>query len=113
MSSLELVSGLPSFEKTTPLGCSGCAFGKSHHTPFPINTYMKRMHKLGLYFHADICSPFQVKSYGGHYYFITHKDDHSSYGFAFFMKDKNVVLSMFQTLYKLTKKETGRSIVTL
>ena len=44
-----------------------------------------------------------MKSYGGHYYFITYKDDHSSYHFAFFMKNKKVVLSTFQTVYKLTK----------
>jgi hypothetical protein len=113
MSSQDLVNGLPSFDKTIPPVCSGCAFGKSHRTSFPINTDMKRMHKHGLYFHANISGPFQVKSYGGHYYFITFKDDHSSYRFAFFMKDKKAVLSTFQTLYKLTKKETGRSMIKL
>ena len=58
MSSQDLVSGLPSFEKTTPTLCSGYTFGKSHRTPFPINTDMKRMHKPGLFFHADIFGPF-------------------------------------------------------
>ena len=113
MSSQDLVHGLPSFDKTITTVCSGCAFGNIHRTPFPINTDRKRMHKPGLFFHADISGPFQVQSYGGNYYFITFKDDHSSYRFTFFMKDKKAVLSTFQTLYKLTKKETGRSMVKL
>jgi hypothetical protein len=71
------------------------------------------MHRPGLFFHVDISGLFQVQSYGGHYYFITYKDDHSNYRFAFFMKDKKAVFSMFQTFYKLTKKEAGRSMVKL
>ena len=113
MNSQDLVSGLPSFDNITTRVCSGCASGKSHRTPFPINTERKSMHKPGLFFHADIFGHFQVQSYGGHYYLITRKNDHSSYRFAFFMKDKKVVLSTFQTLYKLTKKETGHSMVKL
>lgn len=71
------------------------------------------MHIPGLFFHVDIFGPFQVKPYGGHYYFITYKDDHSNYSFAFFMKDRKVVVSTFHTLYKSTKKGTGRSMVKL
>ena len=113
MSTQDLVLGLPSFDSTTPLVCSGCAYGKSHRTPFPINTERKRMHKPGLFFHADISGPFQVQSYGGHYYFITYKDDHNSYRFVFFLKDKKDILSTFRTIYKQAKKETGRSMVKL
>ena len=71
------------------------------------------MHKPGLFFHADISGPFQVQSYGGHYYFVTYKDDHSSYRFVFFLKDRKHILSTFQTLYKQAKKETGRSMIKL
>jgi hypothetical protein len=53
MSSQDLVLGLPSFESTTSYVCSGCAYGKSHRTPFPVNAERKRMHKPGLFFHAD------------------------------------------------------------
>jgi hypothetical protein len=113
MSSQDLVLGLPSFESTTSSVCSGCAYGKSHRTPFPVNADRKRMHKPGLFVHADISGPFQVQSYGGHYYFITYKDDHSSYRFVFFLKDKKNIMSTFQTLYKQAKKETGRSMIKL
>lgn len=79
MNSQDLVIGLPSFDSITPPFCSKYAFGKSHRTHLPINTWSIRMHRPGLFFHVDISGPFQVQSYGGHYYFITYKDDHSSY----------------------------------
>ena len=66
------------------------------------------MHKPGLFFHVDISGPFQVQSYSGHYYFITYKDDHNSYRFVFFLKDKKDILSTFRTIYKQAKKEIGR-----
>ena len=113
MSTQEAVLGLPSFSKTTSIVCPGCVHGKIHRTPFPVNTERKRVGFPGLFFHADVAGPFQVPSLGGHSYFMTFKDDHSSFRFVFLLSDRTTILSVFKNLYKLSKKETGRSMVKL
>ena len=113
MSSRETVFGLPSFSKATSLVCPGCVHGKIHRRPFPVNPERKHVALPGLFFHTDLVGPLQVPSLGGHSYFMTFKDDHSSFRFVFFLPDRKGVLSVFKSLYKLSKKETGRSMVKL
>ena len=113
MSSRETVFGLPSFSKATSLVCPGCVHGKIHRRPFPVNPERKRVALRGLFFHTDLVGPLQVPSLGGHSYFMTFKDDHSSFRFVFLLPDRKGVLSVFKSLYKLSKKETGRSMVKL
>lgn len=110
MSSQERVDGLPQLTKPVSPLCTGCIHGKHHRTVFSVNTERKRVPEPGLFFHCDISGPFQVQSHGGHSYFITFKDDHSSFRFVFFMADRTEVLTKFKILYKLAKKETGRSM---
>ena len=113
MSSRETVLGLPSFSKANPLVCTGCVHGKIHRRPFPVNPERKRVPLPGLFFHTDLVGPLQVPSLGGHSYFMTFKDDHSSFRFVFLLPDRKGILSVFKSLYKLSKKETGRSMVKL
>jgi hypothetical protein len=113
MSRRETVVGLPSFSKATSLVCPGCIHGKIHRRPFPVNPERKRVALPGLFFHTDLVGPLQIPSLGGHSYFMTFKDDHSSYRFVFLLPDRKGVLSVFKSLYKLSKKETGRSMVKL
>ena len=110
MSSQERVEGLPELTKTGSPLCTGCVHGKHHRAVFPINKERKRVSEPGSFFHCDISGPLQVQSHGGHSYFITFKDDHSSFRFVFFMVDRGEVLTKFKNLYKLAKKETGRSM---
>ena len=107
MSSRETVIGLPSFTKATPLVCTGCVHVKIHRRPFPVNTEQKRVALPGIFFHCDVVGPFQVPSLGGHSYFMTFKDDLSSFRFVFLMPDRTAIFSIFKSLYKLSKKETG------
>ena len=44
---------------------------------------------------------------------MTFKDDHSSFRFVFLLPDRKGILSVFKSLYKLSKKESGRSMVKL
>ena len=113
MSSWETVFSLPSFSKATPLVCTSCVHGKIHRRPFPVNTKRKHVALPGLFFHTDVVGPFQVPSLGGHFYFMTFKDDHSSFRFVFLMPDCTAILFIFKSLYKLSKKEIGRSMVKL
>ena len=106
MSSQARVEGLPALSKPDSSLCVGCAHGKHHRGSFPVNTERKRVSRPGLFFHCDIPGPFQVLSHGGHSYFITFKDDHSSFRFVFFMIARSEALSKFKILYKLAKKKT-------
>jgi hypothetical protein len=110
MSTQERVEGLPALSKTDSPLCIGCAHGKHHRGAFPVNDERKRVSKPGLFFHCDISGAFQVLSQGGHSYFITFEDDHSSFRFVFFMVDRSEVLCKFKILYKLAKKETWHSM---
>ena len=110
MSNQDRVEGLPALSKSDSSLCVGCAHGKHHRGSFPVHAERKRVSKPGLFFHCDISGPFQVLSHGGHSYFITFKDDHSSFRFVFFMTTRSEALSKFKILYKLAKKETGHSL---
>jgi hypothetical protein len=113
MSSRETVLGLPSFSKASSIVCPSCVHGKIHRRPFSVNTERKRVALPGLFFHTDVAGPFQVPSLGGHSYFMTFKDDHSSFRFVFLLPDRTTIMSVYKSLYKLSKKETGRSMVKL
>ena len=84
MNTQERVAGLPQFSKVGSLLCATCAHGKYHRGAFPVNDEGKRVSKPSLFFHCDISGPFQVISHDDHSYFITFKDDHSSFCFDFF-----------------------------
>ena len=113
MSHQERVDGLPELSKADNPLCVGCVHGKHHRGAFPVHAERKRVSYPGKFFHSDIFGPFQVLSHGGHSYFITFKDDHSSFRFVFFMTHRSEALSKFKILYKLAKKETGHSMTTL
>ena len=81
-----------------------------HRTPFPVNFERKKSSKPGHFFHSDISGPFQSPSYRGHRYFIRYKDDHSGFRFIFFLKDRQDIITTFQSLYRLVKNETGNRI---
>ena len=110
MSTQARVDGLPALSKPDSHICVGCMHGKHHRGAFPTHAKRKRVSTPGSFFHCDISGPFQVLSHGGHSYFITFKDDHSSFRFVFFMTNRSEALSKFKILYKLAKKETGHSM---
>ena len=104
----DVAVGLPSLKKGDFKSvCRGCSHGKIHRTTFPMNTERKRACSPGQFFHSDISGPFQIPSFGGHRYFITFKDDHSSFRFIFFLKNRQDILASFKTLYHLVKCQTG------
>ena len=87
MSNRETVVGLPSLRKALSPVCTVCIHGKLHPHSFPINQERKRVAFPGLFFHCDIAGTFQVPSLGWHSYFMTFKDDHSSFRFVFLLRD--------------------------
>ena len=113
ISSGETILGLLSFSTANSLVCTGCVHGKIHRRLFPVNPERKRVALPGIFFHIDLAGPFQVPSLGGHSYFMTFKDDHSSFRFVFLLPDRTGILYVFKNLYKLSRKEVGQSMVKL
>lgn len=93
--------------------CGGCAHGKQHRVPFPVNVERSRVRHSGLFFHTDICGPMQVSSQGGARYFAVFKDDYSSYRFVFILKQRSEIYDVFKKLYQLSLTQTGHHITKL
>ena len=71
MAQQEIVIGL-TISDSADLGvCSGCAHGKQHRTPFPINA--ERTWYPSQFFHTNISRPMQIPSQGGAKYFVFSK----------------------------------------
>jgi hypothetical protein len=78
MAAQELVDGLSITNKDKTL-CPGCAFGKQHRTPFPVNTTCERSAQPKALVHTDLCGPLNTPSVGGALYIALFKDDCSGF----------------------------------
>lgn len=92
--------------------CEGCIYGKHHRLPFPTSG-RTRGKKIGDLIHSDVCGPVSVSSPGGAKYFVTFKDDHSSYAVIHFIKQKSEVFELFKQFVKRVKVEIGNEVVCL
>ena len=90
--------------------CSGCIQGKNSCIPFPVNITRHREDTSGVMFHSDICGPMGEISYGGALYYILFKDDHSSYRFAFCIKQKSEALNCFKMVFQEVLRITHHRI---
>ena len=59
--------------------------------------------------HTDVCSV-DMKSTSGGQYFVTFIDDHSRKLWAYVLKTKDQVLSVFKELHARVERETGRKL---
>lgn len=107
------VTGLSAFDSSDFGVCSGCAHGKQHRLPFPINAKRLKTRYPGQFFHTDISGPMQVQSQGGARFFAVFKDDCSSYRFVFILKQKRDIYDVFKQLYQVSLNETGNRILKL
>ena len=64
MAAQELVDGLLITNKDETF-CPGCAFGKQHRTPFPVNTEREQSTHPGDLAHRFLCGPLSTPSVGG------------------------------------------------
>lgn len=104
-----LVLGLGKINNTELPDCLACAAGKMQRkaisrAPVPLST--NRFYKI----HSDVCGPFQAKSLGGNFYFVTFTDDCSRYTWIAFMKTKSEVFDKFKIFLAYVKNHFGCSI---
>ena len=92
--------------------CEGCIYGKHHRLPFPTSG-RTRGKKIGDLIHSDVCGPVSVSFSGGAKYFVTFKDDYSSYAVSHFIKQKSEVFELFKHFVKRVKVEIGNEVVCL
>ena len=94
------------------LPCEGCAYGKSHRTPFPTEG-RKRATSVGELIHSDICGPISVPSIGGSRYYVLFKDDFSGFRVVHFIRQKSEASELFKLFVIRLHSETGQCVHTL
>jgi hypothetical protein len=109
MAAQELVDGLSITNKDKTF-CQGCAFGKQHRTPFPVNTTRERSAQPGALVHTDLCGPLSTPSVGGALYIALFKDDCSGFRVIECLKAKTKTLAAFKRYHARLKRETSFSI---
>ncbi|GAB0095500.1 uncharacterized protein DMENIID0001_108920 [Sergentomyia squamirostris] len=85
--------------------CVTCIKGKQSRQPF--NDEGERAAKPLELVHSDVCGPLQIKSFGGHCYFVTFIDDYSRNVSVYVMKRKSEVFQCFKDYKQLAEKQTG------
>lgn len=90
--------------------CDSYHLGKQTISPHP--TRKKRECLPGQRFHIDVCH-IDVMSWNKCKYFLTLKDEASSYRRVYFMKSKEEVSSILKEFFLEAEKETGRKVISL
>ena len=88
--------------------CTDCLVNKQNRTSFRSRPPMRWKALLELV-HTDVCS-IDTKSHSGGQYFVTFIDDHSRKLWAYVLKTKDQVLSVFKELHARVERETGRKL---
>ena len=88
--------------------CTDCLVGKQHRVAFQRSSQHRRHDLLDLV-HTDVCF-MGDRTLGGATYFVTFIDDHSRKVWAFAMKAKDDVLSIFKHFHASVERETGKQL---
>ena len=88
--------------------CANCLVGKQNRTSFRLRPPMRRKAQVELV-HTNVCSV-DTKSHSGGQYFVTFIDDHSRKLWAYVLKTKDQVLSVFKELHARVERETGQKL---
>ncbi len=78
--------------------CNGCAHGKNHQVPFPVNEPRVRSHKIGVFCHADVCGAMRIPSIGDFGYLIRFKRDQGASRSVYYILNKSNAYESFQSL---------------
>ena len=88
--------------------CANCLADKQNRTSFWSRPPMRLKALLELV-HTDVCSV-DTKSHSSGQYFVTCIDDHSRKLWAYVLKKKDQMLSVFKELYARVERETNRKL---
>lgn len=95
----------------TPTVCIPCLSGKQHATPFPEGT--RKTGRVLEVVHSDVCGKMGDKSLGGAEYFVSFIDDYSNHVWAYPIKKKSDVFSVFTRWKARVENYTGQKLQTL
>ena len=91
--------------------CDACHFGKQ-----TANVHKSRNEtrdcRPGERFHSDVCQV-NIKSWNGHCYFLTIKDEASAYRTVFFLRTKDEVADCIKKFFTQSERITGRKPVSI
>ena len=109
MSTLGSVFGLALFNDKLHLStqCRGRLLGKMPRNSFP--STRTRGTKVGDIVHSDVCGPLYICTPTGAKYFVTFKDDFSSFCVIQLLKHKSEVQEAFKKFNAKMKSETGQA----
>lgn len=79
--------------------CSGCELAKFTRIPLKIGRH--RANRIGELTHSDVWGPIATSSLGGARYFVSFKDDFSSFLTIYFMKKKNEVPALIRLYHAM------------
>ena len=88
--------------------CEHCLYGKQTANSHSVVS-QKRCEPLELV-HSDVCGPMPTVSLRGAHYFVTFIDDFSHKVWAYPLKRKDEVLSVFKKFVTLVETETGKKV---
>lgn len=103
----ELVKGV-SILDCDDFFCEACQLGKAHRKPFK-KCIEKVKTEPGEEIHTDVCGPMSTDSLGARF-FLTFKDDATSFRHIYFIKHKSDVFDKFKEFAQLVKNKFNRSI---
>ena len=88
--------------------CVDCLAGKQNRTSFRLRPPMRQKALLELV-HTDVCSV-DTKSHSGGQYFVAFIDSHSRKLWAYMLKTKDQVVSVFKELHARVERESRRKL---
>lgn len=87
--------------------CEGCAYGKQHRVPHPMNP--KRAEEPLQLIHVDL-GEMNVRSLGGAKYFLLFKDDYTHYRTVYFLKTKDEAVKKLDVFVRLVENQFDKRI---
>ena len=90
--------------------CAPCIHGKLPRTVIPRERSSDRSTELLHLVHSDVCGPLETRSLAGSRYFITFKDDRSSWLVTYPMSRKSEAFSKYKSFKAMAERQTGRKL---
>ncbi|CAN1292083.1 Retrovirus-related Pol polyprotein from transposon TNT 1-94 [Linum perenne] len=109
LSSLDLVKGLPKFDKTKDFFCDACAKGKQTCCSFKSKTDISSKDCIDL-IHLDLFGPANSGSLGGKFYVFILVDDFSRFTWIFMLATKDETFSKFKNFVRRVQNEKNKVI---
>lgn len=101
----KMVCGLPQVKEPSQV-CEECCKRKQTRKAFKHDLAMRSKEKLEI-IHSRVCGPFEVRSDGGNYYFLTFIDEFTRYIFIYLIEKNSEVFTQFKKFKFHVKKQSG------